>query len=84
MDEKERDEILYRLDERTKRVDDHLDRLDKRLEVLENEVEVHDERIADNEDWIQTANKAATYGGSTVLAGISALLARLAGFIKIG
>jgi chaperonin cofactor prefoldin len=40
MDEQEKEEILYRLDERTKRVDNHLARLDNR--VSENEDELRD------------------------------------------
>lgn len=38
MQEREKEEILYRLDERTKRVDENLDRLDDR--VTENSAQI--------------------------------------------
>lgn len=38
MDEQEKEEILYRLDERTKRVDNHLARLDNRVSENEDEL----------------------------------------------
>jgi hypothetical protein len=38
MDDKEHDEILYRLDERTERVDEHLNRLEKN--VAQNEASI--------------------------------------------
>lgn len=39
MDEQEKEEILYRLDERTKRVDNHLARLDNRVSEAEEELQ---------------------------------------------
>lgn len=83
MDERERDEILWRLDERTKRVDDHLNRLDKRMEDVEESVEQHDDRINDNENSIDTIMKAGGGAIGLVTTSLSALIAHVVGFIKI-
>lgn len=73
MDDKERDEILYRLDERTKRVDDHLNRLDKRVAQNEESIEdLHDE-VQSNADDISTAKKVL--GGLVTL--LSGALAKV-------
>lgn len=83
MDERQRDEILWRLDERTKRVDDHLERLDRRVAEAENELDEHDNRIQVNEEQLSLIAKA---GGGTLAfltTTISAIAAKLAGIIKI-
>lgn len=83
MDDQEQEEILYRLDERTKRVDDHLNRLDRRVAENEREIEDHDERISQNEDSVNTARKAVGGLGAALTAGAGGTIAKLAGLIKL-
>lgn len=83
MQDKERDEILYRLDERTKRVDEHLDRLERRIANIEKQTDAHEERINDNEDAISTARKGVAGVGSALLAAIGGAAARIAGVLQI-
>jgi len=83
MDSKERDEILYRLDERTKRVDDHLARLDERLKNVEIDVEDHDYRINENEDDLEIITKTTKSIGGTAVAILSAIFAKLIGVLEV-
>lgn len=73
MDDKERDEILYRLDERTKRVDDHLNRLDRRVESNANELDNHEERITNTESFTQTIWRVTKTGVAMMTALLSGL-----------
>lgn len=83
MDEKERDEILYRLDEGTKRVEGHLNRIDSRLGEIEDTVDDHEARISDNEDIIETYNKMAGGAGAALLAAITGAAAKIMGLIRL-
>lgn len=83
MDQQERDELLWRLDERTKKVDDHLSRLDERLEEAEEDIDEHDEKISSNEDSIRVIKKAASAGGTGIFAFLSAIGAKVAGLLHI-
>lgn len=83
MDEKERDEILYRLDERTKRVDDHLKRLDERVSEVESELEKQDHRITQNESMLGTIDRAVKFVLSTIVASVGAVMAKIAGLIRL-
>lgn len=71
MDEDERDEILYRLDTRTKRVDNHLNRLDERVENVENDV--------DKLENIARSNKQDINAGKGIIGALAAALTAAVG-----
>lgn len=79
MDEKEKEEVLYRLDERTKRVDEHLTRLDDRIQKNRENLQNHDKRIDDNEASLWAVGKVVQGIGGALLALFSGLGAKLAG-----
>lgn len=81
MDDSEHEEILYRLDERTKRVDDHLNRLDRRLAEAEEELDHLDERVDENRNTLTILTKGAASIGTIITAGISGIFAKLFGLI---
>lgn len=81
MDQKQRDEILWRLDERTKKVDDHLNRLDERLEEAEKDITKNSEEISDNSDSIELIAKTTRAAGALFAAVISGIGARLGGIL---
>lgn len=83
MDEKEQEEILYRLDERTKRVDDYLERHDRRISALETVSEDHEERLSDGENFRSNVWTGAKGLGAAVLAAISGAGAWLSGIFHI-
>lgn len=80
MDEKEQDEILWRVDERTKRIDDHLENIDGRVQENGEDINEVQKDVQKNENDINTI-KAAGGGIFTLLtAGLSGALAKLGGF----
>lgn len=79
MEEKERDEILYRLDERTKRVDDHLNRLDERVSKNEQQINKNDDRITRNSSFLDTIWTATKATGAVVAGLISGIAGALFG-----
>lgn len=79
MDEQEREEILYRLDERTKRVDDYLERHDRRISALETVSDDHEERLSDGENFRSNVWTGAKGTGAAVIAFLSGAGAWLAG-----
>jgi t-SNARE complex subunit (syntaxin) len=79
MKEDERDEILYRLDERTKRVDEHLNRLDERVEENEQTIDNIDSRLSDAEKDVNTAKGVLAF----LSAGVSAIIAKVLGFFRL-
>lgn len=81
MDEQERDEILYRLDERTERVDDHLKRLERRVGAAEEALDQHDERISSNEYSLSNIRAGLHAVGLSMLAAVSGIGAKLLGFL---
>lgn len=81
MDDSERDQILARLDARTKRVDEHLDRFEDKFDEHEEKLDNHDERISDNEDAVRDGRRLASALGAAIIAGISGIGAKLAGFL---
>lgn len=83
MDQKDRDEILWRLDERTKRVDDHLNRLDERLEEAESAISDNKENISDNSDSISLIKKTTRAAGVLITAAISGIGAKVAGLLQL-
>lgn len=83
MKESERDEILWRLDERTKKVDDHLERLDQRVEENEKQLDKHNNRITDNEATLETVTKAGGGLIGFIVTTVSGILAHIGGFLKI-
>lgn len=83
MDSREQEEILYRLDERTKRVDEKLNDLDERVAENSVTIENHDERISENEDNLNTAWHVIRGIGAGLLAIFSGAGAKLAGLLHI-
>lgn len=81
MEDQERDEILYRLDERTERVDRHLKRLDRRVTAVENDVDDTRQIAQDNRDQLNLASKALIGFGTFFTAVVSAVTARLTGLL---
>lgn len=80
MDQNERDEILYRLDERTKKVDDHLERLDQRVAENEERIDELTTTVNKNSGNIKVAKRAlavlasaATAIAARVFAGLRVL-----------
>lgn len=79
MDDSERDEILYRLDERTKRVDERLTQLDERVSENEEDIDVIAARAQRNESALNFGK-----GVLGVLAtALSGLAAKVAGLIHL-
>lgn len=68
MDEQEKEEILYRLDERTKKVDENLTRLSGRVAENERSLDEQDDRITSNRNNLSLINNAARVFGVTLLA----------------
>lgn len=83
MDDKEQEEILYRLDERTKRVDEYLDRHSMRIAALEETADDHEERLSDGENFRSNVWTGAKGFGAAVLAAISGAGAWIAGIFHI-
>lgn len=79
MDEKERDKILVRLDERTERVDEHLDRFEKRITKNQEKIEENENRIIANENEISTGKWVLHAIASTIVAFLTGLSAKLLG-----
>ena len=76
MDQSERDELLYRLDERTERVDMHLRRIDERVEENSESIDRLEDIVSDHEDELNLAKKA--------LAGIAGLVSAIAAKVATG
>lgn len=78
MNDDERDEILIRVDERTKRIDDALSNLRDDISENEQDIDAVEEKVTSNSTDIKT--------GKGILAGLatltSALLAKVAGLIQ--
>lgn len=83
MDEKEQEEILYRLDERTKRVDDHLNRLDSRVRKNRQSLNNHDERISENENFLATIWRVTKATGAAMVGLVSGIGAQVAGILQL-
>lgn len=83
MDDQERDEILYRLDTRTKRVDEHINRLDERLDEHEAVLNDHDEQLSEHENTIDNMRKVGGGIGSAILALLGGIGAKIAGFLHL-
>lgn len=81
MDERERDQVLARLDTRTKRVDEHIDRFEKVLDEHEKQLDDHESRIQTNENNIKDGKVIIGTIGSALLAGITGLAAKVAGLL---
>lgn len=79
MDKKEHEEILYRLDERTKRVDEHLNRLDERVAENSEKLANHDDRIQSNTADVKTGKGLLAF----IAAAISGIVAKLAGMLHL-
>lgn len=79
MDQKERDEILYRLDTRTESVDRRLGRMEKQIQQNQEELQGLDSRITRNEKDIRTGKGLLGILGTA----ISAITAKLVGLIQI-
>lgn len=79
MDDEERDEILIRVDERTKRIDEHLTDLEKDINEVENDMADVRKNTMRNSTDIKT--------GKGILAGLatitSALLAKVVGLLQL-
>lgn len=79
MEEKERDEVLIRLDERTERIDANLDQMDDRIVENRERIGKLDDRVQANEQDLSVAKKA--------IGGLMALLAgavgKLLGWLRI-
>lgn len=82
MDSVEQEEILYRLDERTKRVDEQLERINSSIEKHDKEINSLHSKIVENENSINNMSSAAKIGGATLLAIISGIGAKIFGLIK--
>lgn len=83
MDDQEMEEILYRLDERTKRVDEHLDRLDRQVRENRQTNQDHEERITDNEHTLGTMSRGLKGLAGAVMALFSGAGATFMGFINL-
>lgn len=81
MDKQEHEEILYRLDERTKRVDDYLNRLDERVAENSKELDYHNERINENEVFIDQAWRFTKTAGAAIAAGVSGAVAAIVSYL---
>jgi hypothetical protein len=83
MDENEREEILYRLDERTKRVDEKLSNFDDRISENREDIETNDERITANSGFLDTLWTGMKVAGAATLAAFSGVGAYLADLIHL-
>lgn len=68
MDEQEKEEILYRLDERTERVDQNLDRLDDKVRKNEQEIRKIDNETKRNSQHLHTAGRVLGFLSASVAA----------------
>lgn len=79
MEEDEMEEILYRLDERTKRVDDHLTRLER--SVKENEKDLRElNQLTDRNSRDINYGKAIIGG---LVAAMTAITTRIIGLLNV-
>lgn len=67
--------ILYRLDERTERIDGRIERIDNRVEEHGKRLDSQENRIQRN----QTIINAVTFGFGSF---VTAIMAKLSGFIR--
>lgn len=77
MDEQERDELLWRLDERTKRVDENLDRLHEKTKENRDAIDELEEIVGEHESEIALARKALLGLGGVVSAAAAKVFAGL-------
>lgn len=71
MDEEEREEILIRLDERTKKVDDTIERLEQRTRENSEAIETNAEQIQANSDQLKAGKGIIGFIGM-ILSGLAA------------
>lgn len=81
MDDQERDEILYRLDERTERVDEHLSRLERRIGAVENVADDAYDLADKNERQLGAFTKVAVGVGTFLTGLVSAISAKITGIL---
>lgn len=81
MKDKERDELLYRMDERLKRVDNNLNRLNSRLKAVEEVADEAYKQSDDNRQNITTIARAAAGAGTFLTAILSAVSAKITGLL---
>lgn len=79
MDEQEIEEILYRLDERTKRVDENLDRIDRLARQNRKRMQELNLKVQSNEEDIKRGKGALAIIGTAM----SGVLAKIAGLIHL-
>jgi hypothetical protein len=79
MDETEKEEILYRLDERTERVDENLDRLDDKVRKNEQEIHRIDNDTKRNSQHLHTAGRVIGF----LSASVAALIAKVLGVLGL-
>jgi uncharacterized protein YlxW (UPF0749 family) len=79
MDDDERDEILYRLDERTERVDETMNRLENRVAQNEDRISKVEDRVNSNTQYLHTAKGLLAALGT----GLMAVIAKVLGLIKL-
>lgn len=72
MDQREHDELLYRLDERLERIEsEHI----RRLDIIEKDVAKHDQAIENLDSRVQrseTLLNAITFGLGSLITGVAA------------
>lgn len=76
MDQDERDELLYRLDERTERIDKRLQRVNQDIADNRNDIDVLQDKVSANENTLQLTKR--------VIIGVGGLLSAVAAKILTG
>lgn len=81
MDDQERDEILYRLDERMERIDGNLMRFERRLQAVEDVADDAYQQSDDNRQNINAFVKITTGLGTFLTAVVGTVSAKLTGLL---
>jgi len=83
MDDAERDQVLARLDNRTKRVDEHIDRFEDKLKEHEEQLDDHESRIQTTESDVRNAKVLLGALGTGLLAMLSNISAKVLSILPI-
>jgi len=79
MDDRERDEILWRLDERTERIDGRIERINSRVTKQDEALEDLDDRVTRN----TTILTGITFGVSTLIMALAGKITALLEFLRL-